>query len=765
MGTSRWRRCNWWWTEASEWHRGWWQWAAGGGLVELEICLAVIMAANQGDMYRLNDIAHVAGFIDQELNRTRPDRTGMDRAGPKLTEPNRTESIRTRINDVLMYAYFQPTRCVRSVHRQQKMILHDRILPYLDRANLLHVAQLNDYWFKLDEPLISAFVERWRLETHTFHMPFGECAVTLQDVAYQFGLPIDGHAVSGCLSDFEQLMDGGKAAWVWFGELIGELPPDDCIDDFTVSFSWFKNKFRVLPAHASEETVQIYARGYIMMLCPLRCSRIILVPGYTYGGSRMLQTSMDSASTVGLRPPCLGCTGVSVGLQIGMPRGFDAILWPLAARWGRFLSSSDEKGPRVIATRHKLDRLTGDDFIWMPYSSLEVIQVVHPDILRPDHTLFWKSTTALIYVASIEWHQVDRILSQLGGVQHIPEPAINIDFLLSKDDLHPSAEYLDWWFRVARRFLSHDRLLMDPRAGGVPVDAPVRGHVAAPARQQGPNVPDNRRRATRERVGTRYSQPVGARHEDAIGMDEDPEHHDDDGSGGGDDGDDRGDDGGIGHQGHRGGWGHGGGGSGWGWGGGDGWGGGGGGGSGWGGGASGSGWGGGGGGSSWGGDASGSGGHVAGHQADTDVAGVEGTLFHCTTEGGSGGVQADAATLFSEFGSPNQMEQVFGAGSEFFADFAQFGSPAGDYRPQFDGVAVDLNVDLNEVPTGYQGGKFSLGGTPASALGGLRQHPLPVLPEPADAADSRPPDAFVPVTQRRKRVIKPAKCGTGSHMC
>ncbi|XLT75836.1 hypothetical protein S245_032840 [Arachis hypogaea] len=312
---------------------------------------------------------------------------------------------------------------------------------------------------------------------------------------------------------------------------------------------------------------------------------------------------------------------------------------------------------------------------------------------------------------------------------------------------------------------------MDPRAGGVPVDAPVRGHVLAPARQQGPNVPDNRRRATRARVGTRYSQPVGARFEDALGIDEDPEHHDDDGSDGGDDGGDGGDDGGAGHQGHRGGWGHGGGGSGWGWGGGDGWvggggggtgwGGGGGGGTGWGGGASGSGWGGGGAGSGWGGGASGSGwgwsggsggrgggagggsgrgggstsrGHVAGHQGETNVGGVEGSLFHCTTEGGS-------------------------------VDFAQFGSPAGDYRPQFDGVTLDLNVDLNEVSTGYQRGEFALGGTPASALGGLRQHPPPVLPEPADAADSRPPDAFVPVTQRRKRVIKPAKCSTGSHMC
>ncbi|RYR09606.1 hypothetical protein Ahy_B05g077979 isoform C [Arachis hypogaea] len=146
------------------------------------------------------------------------------------------------------------------------MILHDRIMPYLDSAGLLHVARLNDYWFKLDEPLISAFVERWRPETHTFHMPFGECTVTLQDVAYQFGLPVDGFPVSGCLSDFEQLMEGGKPAWQWFEELFGELPPEDCIDEFTVSYGWFQNRLRVMPNDATDSMVQVYARGYIMML-------------------------------------------------------------------------------------------------------------------------------------------------------------------------------------------------------------------------------------------------------------------------------------------------------------------------------------------------------------------------------------------------------------------------------------------------------------------------------------------------------------------
>jgi hypothetical protein len=48
---------------------------------------------------------------------------------------------------------------------------------------------------QLDRSLLTALVERWRPETHTFHFPCGEMAPTLQDVAYLLGLPIAGRAV------------------------------------------------------------------------------------------------------------------------------------------------------------------------------------------------------------------------------------------------------------------------------------------------------------------------------------------------------------------------------------------------------------------------------------------------------------------------------------------------------------------------------------------------------------------------------------------
>ena len=39
-------------------------------------------------------------------------------------------------------------------------------------------------------PLVSSFVERWQPETNTFHMPFDEMTITLDDVDALLGIPV-----------------------------------------------------------------------------------------------------------------------------------------------------------------------------------------------------------------------------------------------------------------------------------------------------------------------------------------------------------------------------------------------------------------------------------------------------------------------------------------------------------------------------------------------------------------------------------------------
>ncbi|WVZ82407.1 hypothetical protein U9M48_029673 [Paspalum notatum var. saurae] len=47
----------------------------------------------------------------------------------------------------------------------------------------------------LDRSLLTALVDRWHAETHTFHMPCGEMSPTLQDVSMILGLPLTGDPV------------------------------------------------------------------------------------------------------------------------------------------------------------------------------------------------------------------------------------------------------------------------------------------------------------------------------------------------------------------------------------------------------------------------------------------------------------------------------------------------------------------------------------------------------------------------------------------
>ena len=57
---------------------------------------------------------------------------------------------------------------------------------------------------KIDVSLMHGLAERWRPETHTFHLPVGEMTVTLGDVSALWGLRIDGDPIGG-VSDHPQL--------------------------------------------------------------------------------------------------------------------------------------------------------------------------------------------------------------------------------------------------------------------------------------------------------------------------------------------------------------------------------------------------------------------------------------------------------------------------------------------------------------------------------------------------------------------------------
>uniref|UniRef100_K3YKW2 Uncharacterized protein n=1 Tax=Setaria italica TaxID=4555 RepID=K3YKW2_SETIT len=78
----------------------------------------------------------------------------------------------------------------------------ERYAEYLQRAGFLDLAvQVVGGLPLMDGPLLTAMVDRWRLETHTFHLPFGEMTITMQDVAMILGLPLDGQPVMGIIQN------------------------------------------------------------------------------------------------------------------------------------------------------------------------------------------------------------------------------------------------------------------------------------------------------------------------------------------------------------------------------------------------------------------------------------------------------------------------------------------------------------------------------------------------------------------------------------
>ena len=136
-------------------------------------------------------------------------------------------------------------------------VIDDRIIPYLELTRLydFHLVAYG----RVDRAIITALVERWRQETHTFHLPLGEATITLLDVALLTRLPIEGRAVC----------TGGRQLSGWrdmVHRILGERPPPEVIRGSGLRCTWLVQTFSQLPGDADEGTISRYAKAYILYL-------------------------------------------------------------------------------------------------------------------------------------------------------------------------------------------------------------------------------------------------------------------------------------------------------------------------------------------------------------------------------------------------------------------------------------------------------------------------------------------------------------------
>ncbi|XP_025634914.1 protein MAIN-LIKE 2-like [Arachis hypogaea] len=128
-----------------------------------------------------------------------------------------------------------------------------------------HAVELRNFMF--DGCLISAFVEWWRPETHTFHLSWGETSITLQDVAYHIGLRTADESVGGCNRDFQLWHQ--HPTWEWVENLLGAMPPSQKWGGkqvFAVRMMWLRDQVAHISDGAASETLRQYIQCYLMML-------------------------------------------------------------------------------------------------------------------------------------------------------------------------------------------------------------------------------------------------------------------------------------------------------------------------------------------------------------------------------------------------------------------------------------------------------------------------------------------------------------------
>ncbi|CAM0904820.1 unnamed protein product [Alopecurus aequalis] len=143
----------------------------------------------------------------------------------------------------------------------KKMPYDERYTGYIEKLGLLPWIQLvSRSTMNMNPSAISALVDRWRPETHSFHLRTGEMTVTLQDVSMITALPIDGAPI--CFNtdskDWRACMTG----------LIGKAPPpkaDPSKDRISAgaTFVWIRDNFAKCPAGANTETIEQYAQAYV----------------------------------------------------------------------------------------------------------------------------------------------------------------------------------------------------------------------------------------------------------------------------------------------------------------------------------------------------------------------------------------------------------------------------------------------------------------------------------------------------------------------
>ncbi|XP_040940093.1 protein MAIN-LIKE 1-like [Gossypium hirsutum] len=249
-------------------------------------------------------------------------------------------------------------------------------MPYLRLAGFGDVALIQ--MFDLRPNLLSALVERWCTETHTFIMPYGECTVTLKDVAMQLGLRVDGAVVTGRSKVLEPS--------VVCHRLLGQSPRDGEQNFTCLTLAWLRANFKVhlkyLPLLEDFSRAGSYSWG----------SAVLAALYY-----ELCRVTKHGVSNMA------GCLGLLQSWALyRMP--FLAAMSDVSRNWCEpdinYLPSNDR------------------GFLWMPYSTINIATLI-PQRVHAEARM-WCINTSVLNFSTVEWYNGDRVMGQFGCKQFVP---------------------------------------------------------------------------------------------------------------------------------------------------------------------------------------------------------------------------------------------------------------------------------------------------------------------------------------------------------
>ncbi|CAI9756804.1 unnamed protein product [Fraxinus pennsylvanica] len=381
-------------------------------------------------------------------------------------------------------------------------------------ATLKVVRVGSGYWIKMDAGL-----------SHTLHPgPIDDSILTLQDhhrsTAIWDGQDFEPLTCRRCDGHFwrlgaldpqvQQLMlqadgdpitgvDTNRSMEEWqdiCNELLGFKPPPEDFDRGRLKIRCLQERFKTLPEGASKDTMQFYARAYILqllggqLLSDMSNNKVKLMylpllrdfeaAGRLSWGSAVL-SCLYRALCRATKPETSDICGPLVLLQIWAWERMPFIrpgrlvpqqqpcpdivsgehplpAAPYGSRWNVGFKL-DSVGTHVLVLyRDQLDNMKDDQFVWEPYPD---------DVLAslPQYCIsgrrIWQTVSPLICFDVVEFHHPDRALRQFGQQQTIPAvcdtiPDIHLTDRRGRqnyDWAHHHRQFVDMWTdRFARIF-------------------------------------------------------------------------------------------------------------------------------------------------------------------------------------------------------------------------------------------------------------------------------------------------------------------------